>query len=341
MTTVPSKQRDRQRSWSLYTERRKPGEYEIVTHRLNYHFRRQPAPFELSPDMPLNRWYLRYREGSPFQVEDWEGFRDPARLTYRAYVQRQRERELYLDNLIDEFERKDHYAHLSQAWVRVLERLYLPSRFAGHILQMQTLYVSQMAPSSYITVAFHFQGGDEMRRVQRSAYLAKALSFYHYPELAQSESTRRIWEEDAAWQPMRELLEKLLVAYDWGEAFAALTLVVKPVYDAMFNEQLAVLARKNEDLLLALIADDFALDTKRHQETACALVNYAIQHKPELHELLVDWVKKWSPLAQRAVTGLSSYLEGAPHALAADQVKAVIDERWQAFLSECGIVKQD
>jgi toluene monooxygenase system protein E len=339
MTTTPPRQRNRQRSWSLYTEQRKPSEYEIVTHRLNYHFRRQPAPFELSPDMPLNRWYLQHREGSPFQVDEWEGFRDPSRLTYRAYVQRQRERELYIDNLIDEFERKDHYALLNPSWVRLLERLYLPSRYAGHILQMASLYVSQMAPSSYITVAFHFQGGDEMRRIQRSAYLAKALSLHHYPELAQSESTRRLWEKDPAWQPMREFLEKLLIAYDWGEAFAALSLVAKPVYDALFNEQLVALARKNNDALLTLMADDFTLDEKRHKETAKALVNYAVQQKPELRKLLTTWVEKWSPLAHRAAVGLSSTFADAPSPLDPEKVVAEVGARLQTFLVECEVAK--
>lgn len=337
MTTSPTRQRNWQRSWSLYTEQRKPSEYEVVTHRLNYHFRRQPAPFELSPDIPINLWYLQYREGSPFQVDDWDGFRDPSRFTYRAYVQRQRERELYIDNLIDEFERRDSYAQLDPTWVKSLERLYIPSRFAGHVLQMISFYVSQMAPSSYMTVAFHFQGGDEMRRVQRSAYLAKALSLHHYPELAQTEKTRDIWENDPAWQPMRELLEKLLATYDWGEAFVALSLVTKPVYDALFNEQLATLACENGDELLALLTSDFALDQKRHEETAGALARYAIQQKPELRDVLKTWVEKWSPLAHRAAEGLSSCFGEAPHPMEPAQVVKAVDAHLQSVLEKCGL----
>jgi toluene monooxygenase system protein E len=285
--------------------------------------------------MPLNRWYLRYREGSPFQVDDWEGFRDPSRLTYRAYIQRQRERELYLDNLIDEFERRDHFALLKPDWVRFLEHLYLPSRFAGHVLQMASLYVSQMAPSSYITVAFHFQGADEMRRVQRSAYVAKALSLVHYQELADSQKTREIWETTPAWQPARELLEKLLIAYDWGEAFTALALVTKPVYDAFFNEQLGTLARLNGDDLLALMADDFTLDQKRHQDTARALVLYALERKPELRTTLNGWVAKWAPAAHRAVEGLATFFSWAPHPLEKKAVVQAVGQRLQDFLKEC------
>jgi toluene monooxygenase system protein E len=329
--------RARRKTWSLYEEKRKPREYEIVTHRLNYHFRREPVPFELDPDAPLNRFYLANREGSPFQVDDWDGFRDPSQLTYRNYIALQRERESYLDNVIDDFERRDHYAALDADWVRTLARLYVPSRFAGHVLQMLSVYVSQMAPSSYITVAFHFEGGDEMRRVQRNAYLTKALSLDHGAALAEPGAARATWEDDEAWQPLRELLERLLVAYDWGEAFAGLALVAKPAYDALFNEQLSALARANGDGLLALMADDFALDAARHRATAQALVQYAVVARPELRDQLQAWVSKWLPLADAAIDAAGAMFAQAPVPAAAGDVAGSARARTREALAQCGL----
>jgi toluene monooxygenase system protein E len=329
--------RSRRRSWTMYEERRKPREYEVVTHRLNYHFRRDPVPFELDPDAPLNRFYLANREGSDFQVDDWDGFRDPSQLTYRGYVALQRERESYLDNVVDDFERRDHYAQLDPAWVQTLGRLYVPSRFSGHVLQMLSVYVSQMAPSSYITVAFHFQGGDEMRRVQRNAYLSKALSLDHGAALADAGEARGIWEDHPAWQPLRELLERLLVAYDWGEAFAGLALVAKPAYDALFNGCLAELARANDDGLLAAMADDFALDAERHRATAQALVAYAVEARPELRDRLQAWVSTWLPLADGAVDAASALLALAPRPADAGEVAAAVRARTRETLAACGL----
>jgi len=329
--------RARKKTWSVWTERRVPSEYEIVTHKLHYHFRRQPAPFELDPQAPLNAWYLKYREGSPFNVEDWEGFRDPDRLTYRAYIRLQKDRETYLDALIDEFEAQDHYAKLSPSWVAVLERLYVPSRFSGHVLQMVALYVGQMAPSSYITNAAYFQGADEMRRVQRSAYLAKALSLDHGDHLADSQLTRKIWEDDPAWQPLREALERLLVAYDWGEAFTALNLVVKPVYDAFFCKEFAQLARANGDELLALMSDEFAQDAARSRRWSLALVQYALERKPSLEGLLREWIQKWSPLAYAGVEGLANFFAQAPSPLDPVRVVAGVRAEHKGFLRELGL----
>ena len=112
------RKRERPKTWSMFGKvRRKPSEYEVVTGGFHYHFNRQPAPFELDPNMPVNAWYLKYREGSSLQADDWEGFRDPHRLNYHAYVQLQAEREAYVENLVDEFERHDHDATLDSGWV--------------------------------------------------------------------------------------------------------------------------------------------------------------------------------------------------------------------------------
>jgi toluene monooxygenase system protein E len=180
---VVVRRREPAKTWSLLGEvHKKPSEYEVVTTKLHYHYRRQPAPFELDPNAPINAWYLRYRENSPLHAPSWEQFRDPHQLTYQRYVERQSEREAYLENLVDAFERRDHDAGLHIDWVRELDRVYLPARFPLHALQMSALYVAQMAPSAFITNAAYFQAADELRRIQWLAYRAKSLSLAHDAE---------------------------------------------------------------------------------------------------------------------------------------------------------------
>ena len=332
------RRREPPKTWSLLGDvRRKPSEYEVVTAKLHYHYRRQPAPFELDPNTPINRWYLRYREGSPLEADTWEGFRDPHQLTYQAYMQRQAVRESYLENLVDEFEGRNHDAGLRTEWVRVLDRLYMPARFPMHALQMGALYEAQMAPSSFITNTAAFQAADEQRRIQWLAYRAKSLSLEHDAELASSAYTRRRWEEDAVWQPLREAVEKMLIAYDWGEAFAALNLTVKPVFDEIFNVQLAELARANEDALLGLMLDDFAIDMQRSREWSSAMVQYAIAQRPANRVLLKQWVDQWMPLAYRGMEGIAQLFGQAPHTVEPQALSAGVRMAHHAFLARCGL----
>lgn len=329
MTTATPR---RLKTWSVLGDtRRKPTEYEVVTGRFHYHFNRKPAPFDLDPNSAINQWYLRHREGSPLQAEDWEGFRDPAALNYRRYIALQHDREVYAEGVVDHYETLDHDAGLDPSWVAVLGRIYVPARFVHHVLQLSALYLGQMAPSAYITNAAFFQAADELRALQWIAYRAKSLSLQHGAELANSEATRRIWEFDDAWQPAREVLERLLLAYDWGEAFVALNLVVKPAVDALFKEALASLAAANGDGLTAALLQESRVDTTRSQAWSAALAKYAVTARPGNQDVIEGWAAAWNPLASRAISALAEFFADAPHPQTAETVLRQVSESADRF----------
>jgi toluene monooxygenase system protein E len=283
---------------------------------------------------------MHNREGSPFNVEDWEGYRDPRAYTYRRYIEDQKDRETYCDNLIDEFERLDAHRKHSKAWLDFLGDNYLPVRFAGHAMQMSAAYVAQVAPAAFVTNTFYFQMGGEMRRVQRQAYLAKVLSLDNArPELADTARTRETWTKAAQWQPLRKLIETQLVAYDWGEAFASRNLVLRPLFDHLFNSEIATLARANGDQLLALLHDDFhSYDETYAVETTKALVAFAVGKDARLAELLQSWIAKWRPLGEAAARALALAFATAP---GADKEAAILERTLEAqrgLLRECGLV---
>lgn len=311
MTTAKTRQL---KTWSITGDtRRKPTEYEAVTGQFHYHFNRQPAPFDLDPGSAINRWYLKHREGSPLHAESWERFRDPAALNYRRYIALQHDREVYAEGVVDHYEALDGDDKLDPSWIETLSRIYVPARYLFHVLQITSLYVGQLAPSAYITNAAFFQAADELRTLQWIAYRAKSLSLTRNAQLsdaqlANTEATRRIWETDEAWQPARETLERLLLAYDWGEAFTALNLVVKPALDALFKEAFVVLANGHRDGLTAALLQESRVDTTRNQAWHASLARYALTANPANRTVIDGWIEKWRPLADRAVAGLATAL---------------------------------
>jgi toluene monooxygenase system protein E len=334
---MATRERQPPKTWSLLGDvRRRPSAYEAVTANFHYHFRRDPTPFE-HPNMPLNAWYLRNREGSPFQVEDWEGFRDPFKLTYKDYISLQHDREVFVDKLIDLHEDAGSVEGLSREWVSTLRELVVPLRFPLHVLQMTGLYVGQMAPSAYITNCANFQAADELRRIQRIAYCTRMLANAHGEDLAATGTARTSWEQDGAWQPLRRTLETMLIAYDWGESFAALNLVVKPLLDATLDWQLAELARRNGDDLLATLFAEFRHDAQRSRTWSAALVRYALGQRPELGAVLRGWVQTWQPRAGEAVQGLAELFEKAPYPVAASDVVAGAQTQLREHLDACGL----
>src|SRR5205823_2747180 len=110
MTTETSAQPKRRRTWSAFGEiRRIPSEYEIVTHDNNYTARKgRSAALEANSSSPQNLWMLTYRDRSPLQVEEWNGYRDPDELTYKKYVTLQDDSETVVQSLLSEYSDAGH-----------------------------------------------------------------------------------------------------------------------------------------------------------------------------------------------------------------------------------------
>lgn len=335
---MPPTTRKPPKTWSLLGDvKRRPSAYEATAAKFNYHFRREPAPFEMDPQAPFNLFYLEHREGSPFNVEDWEGFRDPAKLTYSDYVTVQHDRETYVDKLTDHHEAAGSTAALADSWVATLRELFVPLRFPLHVLQMTGLYVGQMSPSAYITNCANFQAADEVRRIQRIAYHTKALANAHGDDLAETATARAAWEHAPAWQPLRQVLERMLTVRDWGEAFVVLNVAVKPALDAVVNQQLSALASNNGDEYLTLLMAEFQLDAQRSRDWTAALLRYAVTHDPAIADVVRGWLSTWEPLADAAMSGLAPLFANAAHPIAAEQVAAAGQAARQSVLAAAGL----
>jgi toluene monooxygenase system protein E len=309
MTTPARPPPGRKTYTRLAAGRRIPTEYELVSTELHYN---HPRRFELTAANPVVAWYYRYREGSPLQARDCERFSDPRRTTYRSYTQLQDSREDVIDGLLREIDNTAYDQELADGWVRFLDRWYFPLRFPVHGLQMLAAYVAQMAPASRITNCAGFQAADELRRVQRIAYRTVQLG----GPPAETEAARRHqadWENAAAFQPLRELLERALIAYDWGEAFTVTNLVIKPHIDRLVNQEIAgTLATANGDPLLASIHFSLDEDARWHRAWAAALLRHLIEDTPANGDVVSGWIQKWNPLASRALEAFAEILAQAP-----------------------------
>ena len=260
----------------------------------------------------MNRWYKEHRDGSPFKHPDWNAFRDPDELVYRTYNMLQDGQEAYVYGLFNQFNDREHDKSLDAGWAGTLARLYTPSRYLYHTVQMVSAYLQQMSPASTITNCAAFQAADSLRWLSHTAYRTKELSLT-FPGHGFGKDERKSWEEDAAWQGFRELMEKLLTAWDWGECFVALNLVAKPAVEEATLRRLGESARHNGDTLLGMITDAQLLDSASHRRWTATLVKMALE-APGNAEAMQRWIAKWEPLADAAVDAYCAGLPDAPNA---------------------------
>ncbi|ATE59619.1 aromatic/alkene monooxygenase hydroxylase subunit beta [Thauera sinica] len=288
------------KTWShLAARRRKPSEYEIVSTNLHYTTDNPDAPFELDPDFGMAQWFKQYRNTSPLRHADWNAFRDPDEIVYRTYNMLQDGQETYVLGLFNQFSERGHDAMLERGWAHSLARLYTPGRYLFHALQMSAAYLCQMAPASTISNCATYQTADSLRWLTHTAYRTAELA-RTFADAGFGEDERSHWETAPAWQGFRELVEKALVAWDWGESFAAFNLVVRPAVEEAVLRGLGQAARHNGDTLLGLLTDAQLADAQRHRHWTGALARMALEQEGN-REVLAAWVRKWEPLADAAI----------------------------------------
>jgi toluene monooxygenase system protein E len=323
--------------WHLMQQKRMPTEYEIVTSKLLCYTGEGFTGKRFELDVPLLSWYKRFQEDSPLTCSSWESFRDPRETTYTKYTGIQRDKEIFVDSILEEIELSGYDSQLSPSWVHILSRAFAPLRYPGHGLQMLASYIGQMAPSGRIVITAALQAGDEMRRVQRIAYRVRQLQQLYRGFGADSKER---WQTDSLWQPLRIAIEKLLVCYDWAESFVGVNLVLKPLMDELFMKYFSELALHEGDYLLGQIFYSLNEDCQWHREWSQALTRMAIEANSQNRETVQSWINKWYPIAARALDPFNSLFMGEvddAQLPPSENVRQALDTYYHNYLSSMGL----
>ncbi|MGQ0844598.1 MAG: toluene monooxygenase [Sporichthyaceae bacterium] len=297
------------RTWSHLTEnRKKPSEYEIVSVKTLFTTGDPDAALELSPDVPMNRWIKRYRTDSRLQHPDWDAFRDPDGVVYRTYCTQRDNDEDYVDGLVSQYNDMGHDAKLSPEWVAQLGALYTPMRYLLHTAQMAAAYLVTMSQASTVANCAVFQMSDQLRWVSRVSYRTAELR-KSWPSAGFGAAERAHWENDPAWQGLRELMERLLSTYDYGEALLALNCVAMPAIDEALSE-LGARAAEQGDTLTQFLVEAQLADSQRRERWTQAFVAF-VEAEPENKAYLAEVVERWTPLAEQAVANYRGGFAGA------------------------------
>jgi toluene monooxygenase system protein E len=327
--------------WHLMRQRRMPTEYEVVTSKLLCYTGEGFTGKRFELDVPLLDWYKRFQQDSPLTCSSWENFRDPRETTYTKYTQIQRDKEIFVDGILEEIETSSYDGQISPRWLHVLSRVVAPLRYPGHGLQMIASYVAQMAPSGRIVITASLQAGDEMRRVQRIAYRVRQLQQLYRGFAADSKAR---WQTDALWQPLRMAIERLLICYDWAEAFVAVNLVLKPLLDELFMTHFSDLALREGDYLLGQIFYSLNEDCRWHREWSRVLARMVIEDGAHNRSAMQGWIEKWYPATIEALQAFAPVFEGKLAGAPMPPLEGVyekISQFYRDYLSSMGLQAPD
>ncbi len=270
--------------------RRKPSDYQVTSTALLYY----PARgFEV--ETPVWQHYVEHQKNGQLQSSRWDQFEDPAEMTYSTYVAERRDQEAFLDRLLER--PIDPVPKELQPLLGLVSAL----RFPLHGMQMVAAYVGALAPSGRITITAAFQAADELRRIQR---LCQWLSRSGVPAAQLDAWGREKWQQGEALQPLRRLVEKLLVTYDWGEALIALNGVIKPIFDRLWFEHVAGVAERHHDEILEKILSSLGDDGRWHDAWFINFARLALASEGANADVFERVIGEYRPLVAQATQAL-------------------------------------
>jgi propane 2-monooxygenase small subunit len=247
-------------------------------------------------------------QGHGWPALGWHEFRDPNEeweLTvyrYNANVERQ------LNQNIDNARRSGGFASWDESWVRFVARHVGAWMHVGHGLGLHLfLNASRRAPTSMHNNAIAV---NSMHRIRS----AEGLALYNLTlteEIDGFDGAAHLeaWNDDPAWQGVRETAELLTAVDDWCEAVFAANVVFEPLVGELFRSGLVQhAAPRNGDFVTPTIlgaeAYDFAERDLRYTSAMFRLLIDDREFGRPNTAILQRWLSEWVPRAVSAARTL-------------------------------------
>jgi len=272
----------------------------------------------------------------------WHEFRDPNEeweLTiyrYNANVVRQ------LNQNVDNARQSKAFDQWNSNWVRFVERNVGAWMHVDHGLGIYLFSnANRRAPTNMHNNAISVNGMHRIRSAQDLALYNLTLS----DEIPNFDGTAHndTWNNDPAWQGVRELAERLTSIDDWCEAIFAGNVVFEPLVGELFRSNLVQhAAPRNGDFVTPTVIGaeeyDYAERDLRYTRAMFDLLSNDREFADQNKQIMQQWLSAWVPraiAAARTLQPLWSQPEAKPPRFedGLDQAKS----RFTGILADLGL----
>lgn len=243
------------------------------------------------------------KKRTKIQMKDWYLLKDPRQFYYGAYtIARARQQdatESSFDMIEDRGLAELIPADLKQTALDVL----VPMRHVEWGGNMGNSYIAGYGYGTVITQACLYHAMDHLGVAQ---YLTRIGLVLDGPDAL--DAAKEAWMSGAAWQPMRQHVENLLVLQDWFEIFVAQNLVLEGLLNPMLYDYLDAEFSANGGTAISMMTRFMAEWSTETAKWVDAQIKVAAAESPENKAQLSEWVQQYraatlkalAPIAQRA-----------------------------------------
>jgi phenol hydroxylase P1 protein len=188
----------------------------------NFHFRPLWAPDKEIYDESF----------SVLRLTDPYSFLDPRQYYYAPYVTSRASMADAFSTTLDYLEERGMFERLPEAWTELFQTVVLPLRHYESAAQMVSCDTARFGFGTTITQCAAYAAFDRVGNAQLISRVGISLGGGSADLL---DVAKNSWLQDDALQPLRRLVEELLVERDWGRTLVALDVADLLLYPLLFT----------------------------------------------------------------------------------------------------------
>jgi propane monooxygenase small subunit len=281
-------------------------------------------------------------QGYEWPAHGWHEFRDPneewelSLYRYNANVVRQ------VNANVDAAKQAKAFEQWNPNWVRFVSQHVGAWMHVDHGLGLYLFAnANRRGPTNMHNTAIAVNSMHLIRAAQDLALYQLTLA----EEIPEFDGGAHLgtWNEDPAWQGVRETAERLTATSDWGEAVFAANVVFQPLVGELFRSRLVMQAApRNGDFVTPTIVGaeefDFSERDLRYTKALYELLTNDREYAEANKRILNAWLADWTGLsiaAARAMQPLWSQPDAKPLRFedALDSVKS----RFAGIVTDLGL----
>lgn len=221
------------------------------------------------------------------EMKDWYTFKDPRQYYYGSYtIARSRQQDTMEKNL----EFVDRRGLLRDLPEDVREKIIfalVPMRHLEWGANLNNCYVTAYGYGTAITQATMFHGMDRLGLAQYLSRIGLLLDGNNGESLVHAKS---LWMGHDAWQPLRRLIETMMVKRDWFELFVAQNLVLDGLLHPLVFSQFEPHVSAQHGPALSLLTEFMTTWFDESSRWVDATVKTAAAESPANAQRLREWI---------------------------------------------------
>ncbi|QID16227.1 phenol hydroxylase [Nitrogeniibacter mangrovi] len=253
-------------------------------------------------------------------MADWYAFKDPRQFYYGTYTLTRARQQDSAEANFDFVETRGLLAQLGDDDRRLALEVLMPLRHAAWGANMNNTGMCADGYGTLITQPCMFAAMDNLGVAQYLTRVGLALG-----DTEALAAGREAWINDAAWQPLRRLVEKTLVTRDWFELLVAQNfvsdgLLYPLIYEQFVDTRLGARGGAGVSLMCVFMTEWHA----EMRKWIDAVIKTAAKESEANRDLLTGWTRTWRDRAVEALGPIADKAFGTDAA-------AILDTITQSF----------